>query len=102
MVPGKYKHGKYLKGPAKEYPWITRLGVWLMTPSIMFEPLAAETPSVILTSGTLFPMSPWELGKTFVQRLSSNVGRFNHVVNQSQVGDLNCCSATKGWKIMAL
>jgi hypothetical protein len=50
-----------------EDPWLMRLHFWCMNPAVSFFPMAFKCRSVILTSGTLTPMSllTSELGTSF-------------------------------------
>ena len=91
-----YKHGKYLDPPEKEPTrWMPSLGIWLMTPAVMFEDLAHSAHSLVLTSGTLFPLSPKDFGETFMSRLACE-SQFNHVVKDDQVFISSIMSSPSG------
>ncbi|CAN0157472.1 unnamed protein product, partial [Ectocarpus sp. 12 AP-2014] len=68
--------------PAK----MCRLNIWLMSPSVVFDEVPAQTHSVILTSGTLSPLHSLraELGRSFGERLlpfPQQALEANHVIN---------------------
>lgn len=95
-----YKHGKYLDPPQKDPPtWLPSLGIWLMTPAVMFEEIAASTHALVLTSGTLFPLSPKDFGETFTNRLACE-SQFNHVVKKDQVFISSIMSSPTGRSLM--
>lgn len=59
------------------------MGLWTMSPALVFAPLAALCHSVVLTSGTLSPLESFavELGVQFAVRLETA-----HVIDMRQVG----------------
>jgi Rad3-related DNA helicase len=60
-------------GSGKEAPPNHRLCFWCMSPAVAFSEMAALAASVVLTSGTLAPLSSFasELGTPFPQRLEA-------------------------------
>ncbi|KAI7898833.1 helicase C-terminal domain-containing protein [Cokeromyces recurvatus] len=65
-----------------ESPWNHKLAFWCLNPAILFNLMAENTHSVILTSGTLSPLNTFaaELGAKFTGKLEAN-----HVIKPSQV-----------------
>eukprot|EP00795_Rhopilema_esculentum_P015838 gene15838-7165_t len=62
--------------------WIFSLNFWCMNPAVVFSPIGQSTRCIILTSGTLSPMTSFasELGVKFPIHLEAN-----HVIDESQV-----------------
>ncbi|KAI8327937.1 hypothetical protein EDC96DRAFT_453025, partial [Choanephora cucurbitarum] len=62
--------------------WVHRMAFWCLNPGIIFNRMSQDTHSVILTSGTLSPLSTFasELDTEFTGQLEAN-----HVIQPSQV-----------------
>ncbi|XP_031560838.1 Fanconi anemia group J protein homolog [Actinia tenebrosa] len=77
-LPGMWKRAGY--GTKKE--WTYSLNFWCFNPAVVFSFIGSQARSIILTSGTLSPMSSFasELGVPFPIKLEAN-----HVIANSQV-----------------
>ncbi|GBG30660.1 Regulator of telomere elongation helicase 1 [Hondaea fermentalgiana] len=62
-------HGTYLNQNVGEVEWTVELRLMLMNPGAVFNDVASIAHSVIVASGTLFPMNSHEFGKAFHERL---------------------------------
>lgn len=62
--------------------WVTRLAFWCLDPSLAFTDLERQAYAVVLTSGTLSPLDPFqgELGVSFPHRMEGP-----HVVDPAQL-----------------
>lgn len=69
-------------GSYRTDPWVHSIGFWCLNPAVVFNEIAAESRSVILTSGTLSPLNSFssELGVSFEHRFEGN-----HVIDSSQI-----------------
>ncbi|CAB4000410.1 Fanconi anemia group J, partial [Paramuricea clavata] len=81
LVPAVMPNGFRRKGEF-EKKLVYTLNFWCLSPAVVFSEISQESRSVILTSGTLSPMSTFssELGCKFPIQLEAN-----HVVGSSQV-----------------
>jgi Fanconi anemia group J protein len=81
-----HQHSSLLKISSEqpEPVYVYKWSCWLMTPSVIFEPLSQEAGSVILASGTLAPIQSFktELGNDFAARiLKSGTMEGMHVID---------------------
>jgi len=91
----------YLDGTAK--PWTFSLRIWLMSSHVTFDPIAKETHSIILTSGTLSPLTGMkaELGEAFSERLPPKlVFEANHCIDKKLQLWVGCVSVGPTGKTM--
>ncbi|KAK7882236.1 hypothetical protein WMY93_028410 [Mugilogobius chulae] len=77
---------------------VLSLSFWCLNPAVAFSDLNGKVHSIVLTSGTLSPMSSFssELGVTFPIQLEAN-----HVINKSQVWVGTVGAGPQGRKLRA-
>lgn len=65
------RHGTYLNRKQQDTfsEWKVELSLLLMNPGVVFNDISEISHSVLVASGTLYPMNPSELGESFVSRM---------------------------------
>ncbi|XP_022098655.1 Fanconi anemia group J protein homolog isoform X2 [Acanthaster planci] len=86
------------KRRSSDQSWTVTLNFWCLNPAVAFSDFGEEVRSIILTSGTLSPMSSFqsELGVAFPIQLEAN-----HVVHTSQVWVGTVAVGTNGGSLNA-